>query len=124
MLRKALNHSESAHRQAAAFVIGSAAQSNPAVQAAAAESGLLHSLCQAYPGEAEAGVRKKLLFALSGILRNFPAAQKKFLQLGGYDLGSLDWPWDPHPNSFPVRTCSVWWARRRRRWTVESGCGS
>lgn len=112
IVRETLNSSEAKFREAGAFLIGSASQryifcvliqktfvcfffffltlsssiSNPKVQIAALDNGVLHHIIRLFSSETNPAVRKKLLFALSSMLRHFPFAQKKFLDLGGIEI--------------------------------------
>lgn len=57
--------------------------SNAKVQVAAVDSGVLQHLVKILSVDPSLSVRKKAVFAISALLRQFPYAQKKFLQLGG-----------------------------------------
>ena len=61
--------------------------SNPKVQISAIENGAIQSMLRILSTELSFTVRKKTMYALSSLLRHFPYAQKKFLELGG--LASL-----------------------------------
>jgi len=64
--------------------------SNPAVQIAAVEAGALQQLIRLLSVETSASFRSRLLAALSSLIRQFPFAQRKFLELGGLQtLSSL-----------------------------------
>lgn len=78
-----LNDSDDAIRQECAFVLGSAVQSNPHVQVQAVDSGALQLLLQVLSTSQSVPLRKKAMYAISGLLRMFPYAQMKFLELGG-----------------------------------------
>lgn len=60
--------------------------SNPKVKVYCIEAGVLHHFVRALSTEVELNVRKKLLFALSAMVRNFPYAQTKFGELGGFSV--------------------------------------
>jgi len=57
--------------------------SNPAVQIAAIEAGALQQLIRLLSIETSVSFRSCLLSALSSLIRHFPFAQRKFLELGG-----------------------------------------
>ncbi|XP_023650743.1 nucleotide exchange factor SIL1 [Paramormyrops kingsleyae] len=77
-------------QESAAFVLGSAVSSNPQVQVSAVEAGALQMLVTLLATDRPISVKKKVLFAISSLLRNFPFAQSHFLKLGGVQaLGDL-----------------------------------
>ena len=57
--------------------------SNPHVQVVAIEGGAIQSLLRLISPLESISVRKKAMYAMSSLLRHFPYAQQKFLQLGG-----------------------------------------
>jgi len=57
--------------------------SNPAVQVAAIEAGALHQLIRQLSVETSVTLRSRLLAAMSSLIRQFPFAQLKFMELGG-----------------------------------------
>jgi len=57
--------------------------SNPAVQVSAIEAGALQQLIRLLSTESCITFRSRLLAALSSLVRHFPFAQRKFLELGG-----------------------------------------
>ncbi|GAB6024938.1 nucleotide exchange factor sil1 [Chamberlinius hualienensis] len=81
----ALNATSENLKLAAADLIGSAMQGNPKVQVAAFDNGLLQLLLHRLSIDSTK-VKTKLLFALSTMIRHFPSAQKKFMDLGGMSL--------------------------------------
>ncbi|XP_072026976.1 nucleotide exchange factor SIL1-like [Amphiura filiformis] len=83
LIIQALNDTEQIIRQEAAFVMGSAVQSNPHVQVVAVDGGALQQLLRLISSTESFSVRKKAMYAMSALLRHFPYAQLKFLQLGG-----------------------------------------
>lgn len=83
LLVKGLNDTDSSLRSLSAYALGSAVQSNPKVQIYAIESGALHQLIRSLATDSSLEVKKKMLFALSSMIRDFPYAQKKFFELGG-----------------------------------------
>lgn len=60
--------------------------SNPKVKVYCIEAGVLHHFVRALSTEVDLNVRKRLLFALSAMVRNFPYAQTKFGELGGFSV--------------------------------------
>jgi nucleotide exchange factor SIL1 len=60
--------------------------SNPKVKIYCIEAGVLHHFVRALSTEMEVNVKRKLLFALSAMIRNFPYAQTKFGELGGFSV--------------------------------------
>ena len=57
--------------------------SNPRVQVAAVEVGAMQQLVRMLSLEPSVGVRSHVLYALSALVRHFPHAQQRFLELGG-----------------------------------------
>ncbi|XP_053574524.1 nucleotide exchange factor SIL1 isoform X2 [Bombina bombina] len=86
LLINSLNSTEPVLIEHSAFVIGSALASNPKVQVAAFEGGALQKLLVVLAMDNEPSVKKKALFALSALLRQFPYAQQQFLKLGGLQI--------------------------------------
>lgn len=90
LVLKALNSSEHKLHETAAFVLGSALASNPMIQVEAIESGLLQRLLTLLATPQPMSVKKKVLFAMASLLRDFPNAQSHFLHRGGVQvLGEL-----------------------------------
>ncbi|XP_077992621.1 nucleotide exchange factor SIL1-like [Glandiceps talaboti] len=87
LIIKGLNDTVDVIRQESAFVLGSAVQSNPTVQVEAVERGAIQLLLRLMSGNQPIVVKKKVLYAISSLIRQFPFAQKRFLELGG--LSSL-----------------------------------
>lgn len=83
LLMKGLNDTDDDIKQKSAFVLGSALQSNPKVQIFAIESGVMQQLIRILSIDPNKETRKKLLYAVSSMIRHFPFAQQKFLELGG-----------------------------------------
>ncbi|KAK7867247.1 hypothetical protein R5R35_000237 [Gryllus longicercus] len=81
-----LNCSSPAVRAEAARLLGSAAQSNVKVQIAALENGAIFSLLRAVSLDSDSVVRIRSLYALSCLIRNFPAAQARFVKEGGLSV--------------------------------------
>ncbi|XP_038071003.1 nucleotide exchange factor SIL1-like [Patiria miniata] len=85
LIIRALNDTRDVIRKQAAFVLGSAVQSNPKVQVEALERGAIQKLLHLLTASQPADIRKKAMYAISSLVRHFPYAQVKFLQLGGLD---------------------------------------
>ncbi|XP_071792694.1 nucleotide exchange factor SIL1-like [Asterias amurensis] len=85
LIIKALNDSKAIIRKEAAFVLGSAVQSNPKVQVEAIERGAIQKLLHLMSSSQPVDVRKKAMYGISSLIRHFPFAQQKFLHLGGLD---------------------------------------
>lgn len=83
LLMRGLNDSLAVTRGQSAFVIGSAVQSNPEVQVKALEAGILPQLIRMLSTETEEKILPRLLYAMSSLIRHFPYAQKRLLDLGG-----------------------------------------
>ncbi|XP_063046653.1 nucleotide exchange factor SIL1 [Engraulis encrasicolus] len=81
-----LNGSDVELREIAAFVLGSAVSSNPSVQVEAVGGGALQKLLTILAIPHPIPVKKKALFAVAALLRNFPHAQIRFLKLGGMQV--------------------------------------
>ncbi|RUS87772.1 hypothetical protein EGW08_004437 [Elysia chlorotica] len=82
-IMKLMNNTAEEIRETACHTLGAAMQSNAKVQVTAMDSGVLHHLIRGLVIEPAKIVRKRMLFALSTLLRQFPFAQKKFLEEGG-----------------------------------------
>lgn len=78
-----LNSTNSGLRSAAAFLMGSACQSNQQVQISALEAGSIPLLIRLVAQDPSMQVRSRALYALSSIIRHFPVAQKTFFEGGG-----------------------------------------
>eukprot|EP00088_Acartia_fossae_P071791 TRINITY_DN9944_c0_g1_i3.p1 TRINITY_DN9944_c0_g1~~TRINITY_DN9944_c0_g1_i3.p1 ORF type:complete len:448 (-),score=78.71 TRINITY_DN9944_c0_g1_i3:217-1560(-) len=99
VLRPSLNASQIPElQQNAAFIIGSAAQSNPKVQIAFLEAGFVQSLMWKLDSPISVDVRSKCLYALAAILRNFPEAQNVFFSSGGLEVFSRVFKENPTEN--------------------------
>ncbi|XP_074069030.1 nucleotide exchange factor SIL1 [Macrotis lagotis] len=86
VLINGLNSTEDLVKEYSAFVLGSAFSSNPKVQVKAIEGGALQKLLVILATDHPLAVKKKVLFALSSLLRHFPYAQQQFLKLGGLQV--------------------------------------
>ena len=82
ILLPALNSSHIEVRSAACGVFAIASQNNNDVQQIVLDFGVIRRLVHLLAHD-ESIARSKALFALSSVLRNFPAGQKKFVQDGG-----------------------------------------
>lgn len=78
-----LNSSDDEVRASAAFLLGSAMQSNPKVQIEALENALLQCLLRLIVWDASHVVRSRAMYALSTLVRHFPLAQQQLVELGG-----------------------------------------
>lgn len=83
VIHKSLNSSNGEIRSEALRLHGSATQSNPKVQIAALDSGSILILLKILTFDDDINVKSRSLFALSCLLRRFPAAQHKLLNDGG-----------------------------------------
>lgn len=81
-----LNSTAPQIRSIAAHLIGSAAQSNPKVQIALLEGGVVPILLKVIVLDPDINVKSRALFALSCLVRNFPTAQYHFLEEGGLSV--------------------------------------
>ncbi|XP_074503968.1 nucleotide exchange factor SIL1 [Sebastes fasciatus] len=86
LILEGLNSSDFRLQESSAFVLGSAASSNPEVQVKAVESGALQMLLTILATEQPLRVKKKVHFAVASLLRNFPYAQRHFLSHGGLQV--------------------------------------
>nr|XP_056712398.1 nucleotide exchange factor SIL1 [Euleptes europaea] len=86
LLINGLNSTEPLLKEYTSFVLGAALSSNPRVQVAALDGGALQKLLVVLATDQSLVVKKKALFALSSMLRNFPYAQQQFLRLGGLQI--------------------------------------
>nr|XP_022288691.1 nucleotide exchange factor SIL1-like isoform X1 [Crassostrea virginica] len=86
MVIQSLNHSSADMRSISSSLLATALQNNPKVKVYCIEAGVLHHFVRALSTEVDLNVRKRLLFALSAMVRNFPYAQTKFGELGGFSV--------------------------------------
>ncbi|XP_068203995.1 nucleotide exchange factor SIL1 [Palaemon carinicauda] len=86
IVKPALNSSSSTVKQGALHLLGSAVQSNPKVQIAALEAGLLQTLIRAVTQDPKDGVSRKAIYALSCLVRGFPYGQQVLVQHGGLEV--------------------------------------
>uniref|UniRef100_A0A4D5RA15 Nucleotide exchange factor SIL1 n=1 Tax=Scolopendra viridis TaxID=118503 RepID=A0A4D5RA15_SCOVI len=78
-----LNSSNDDVRAMAAFLLGSAMQSNPKVQIAALENALLMHFVRLIIWDPSPAVQNRAMYALSCLVRQFPLAQQKLVDQGG-----------------------------------------
>jgi len=82
-----LNSTNSYLRAQIAFTIGSAMNANPKVQVEVLKNGALHKLLLLLRYDSSINVKKKALFAISSLVRQFPSAQKALIQeYGGLSI--------------------------------------
>ncbi|XP_054453638.1 nucleotide exchange factor SIL1 [Anoplopoma fimbria] len=86
LILEGLNSTDFRLQESSAFVLGSAVSSNPEVQVKAVECGALQTLLTILATAQPIRVKKKVLFALASLLRNFPYAQRHFLSHGGLQV--------------------------------------
>jgi len=83
---KLMNSTEPSLASRAAYVLGSATQSNPKVQQAALKLRALPLLLRLLSKHEPMAVRKKAMYALSSLIRLFPVGQRDFLKLNGLEI--------------------------------------
>lgn len=83
VIYKSLNSTNGDIRSEALMLHGSATQSNPKVQIAAIDSGSINLLLKILAFDEDVNVRSRSLYALSCLIRRFPAAQHKLIKDGG-----------------------------------------
>lgn len=66
--------------------MGAAAQSNPKVQAKALENDFIQKVLHVLSTSSKVEVKSRCLYALSALIRQFPAAQKAWIDHGGLQL--------------------------------------
>ncbi|XP_068451824.1 nucleotide exchange factor SIL1 isoform X2 [Clinocottus analis] len=86
LILEGLNSTDIRLQESSAFVLGSAVSSNPVVQVKAVESGALQTLLTVLATAQPLRVKKKVLFAVAALLRNFPYSQRHFLSHGGLQV--------------------------------------
>lgn len=67
-------------------LLGAAAQSNPKVQAKALENDFIQKVLHVLSTSSKIEVKSRCLYALSALIRQFPAAQKAWIDHGGLQL--------------------------------------
>ena len=83
-----LNSTSNEIKSQALRLLGATAQSNPNVQAKVLESDLIQKVLHMLITNDDVNVKSRCLFALSSLLRQFPAAQKVFIYHGGLEIFS------------------------------------
>ncbi|XP_059151352.1 nucleotide exchange factor SIL1-like [Physella acuta] len=83
ILLNLINSSNTDIQESALHTLGAALQSNAKVQVATMDIGIMQHLLRTLSVDPNDRVRKKALYAVSTLIRQFPFAQKKFLKLGG-----------------------------------------
>lgn len=81
-----LNGTNNEIKSEALRLLGAAAQSNPKVQAKALENDFIQKVLHVLSTNTKTEVRSRCLFALSALIRQFPAAQKAWIDHGGLQL--------------------------------------
>uniref|UniRef100_A0A646QEL6 Nucleotide exchange factor SIL1 n=1 Tax=Hemiscolopendra marginata TaxID=943146 RepID=A0A646QEL6_9MYRI len=85
LILPSLNSTNDDVRAMAAFLLGSAMQSNPQVQIAALENALLMHLVRIVIWDPSPAVQNRAMYALSCLVRQFPLAQQKLIDQGGFN---------------------------------------
>ncbi|XP_032682543.1 nucleotide exchange factor SIL1 isoform X2 [Odontomachus brunneus] len=81
-----LNGSNNEIKAEALRLLGAAVQSNPKVQAKALENDFIQKVLHVLSTSGKVEVKSRCLFALSALIRQFPAAQKAWIDHGGLQL--------------------------------------
>ncbi|KAL0109721.1 hypothetical protein PUN28_014626 [Cardiocondyla obscurior] len=81
-----LNGTNNEIKSEALRLLGAAAQSNPKVQAKALENDFIQKVLHVLSTNSKIEVKSRCLFALSALIRQFPAAQKAWIDHGGLQL--------------------------------------
>ncbi|XP_011156524.1 nucleotide exchange factor Sil1 isoform X1 [Solenopsis invicta] len=81
-----LNGTNNEIKSEALRLLGAAAQSNPKVQAKALENDFIQKVLHVLSTNNKIEVKSRCLFALSALIRQFPAAQKAWIDHGGLQL--------------------------------------
>lgn len=79
----AINSTSPKVRAESLWLVGSAAQSNPKVQIAVLNAGIMQKLVKAAVLDSDETVQARAIYALSCLTRQFPAAQSKLVNEGG-----------------------------------------
>ncbi|KAL7644358.1 UNVERIFIED_CONTAM: hypothetical protein RMT77_005185 [Armadillidium vulgare] len=85
VIKPGLNSSNEEIRKGVMQLIGSSSQSNPKVQIAMLEEGVLSELLRVIARERDTLISSKAVFAVSCIVRGFPYGQQKLISSGGLD---------------------------------------
>ncbi|XP_019700854.1 nucleotide exchange factor SIL1 isoform X2 [Harpegnathos saltator] len=81
-----LNGTNNEIKAEALRLLGAAVQSNPKVQAKALENDFIQKVLHVLSTSSKPEVKSRCLFALSALIRQFPAAQKAWIDHGGLQL--------------------------------------
>ncbi|XP_076246014.1 sil1 nucleotide exchange factor [Calliopsis andreniformis] len=81
-----LNGTNNEIKAEALRLLGAAVQSNPKVQLKALENDFVQKLLQILSTNSKIEVKSRCLFALSALIRQFPAAQKVWIDHGGIEI--------------------------------------
>ncbi|XP_001632409.2 nucleotide exchange factor SIL1 isoform X2 [Nematostella vectensis] len=82
---KLMNSTESGLSSRAAYVLGSAVQSNPSTQKSAQSKGALLLLLRLLAPSQPMAVRRKAMYGLSSLIRLYSKGQQEFLKLNGLE---------------------------------------
>lgn len=81
-----LNGTNTEIKAEALRILGTAVQSNPKVQLKALENDFVQKLLYILSTNSKIEVKSRCLFALSALIRHFPAAQKVWIDHGGVEI--------------------------------------
>ncbi|XP_033322941.1 sil1 nucleotide exchange factor [Megalopta genalis] len=81
-----LNGTNNEIKAEALRLLGAAVQSNPTVQLNALENGVVQKLLHLLSTNTRMEVKSRCLYALSALIRQFPAAQKVWINYGGLEI--------------------------------------
>lgn len=81
-----LNGTNNEIKAEALKLLGAAVQSNPKVQSKALENDFVQKLLQILSTNGKIEVKSRCIFALSALIRQFPAAQKVWIDHGGVEI--------------------------------------
>ncbi|KOC68283.1 Nucleotide exchange factor SIL1 [Habropoda laboriosa] len=81
-----LNGTNNEIKAEALKILGAAVQSNPKVQLSALENQIVQKLLHILLTNSKVDVKSRCLFALSALIRQFPAAQKVWIDHGGVEI--------------------------------------
>ncbi|PSN54805.1 Nucleotide exchange factor SIL1 [Blattella germanica] len=101
---ESLNSSSPLIRAEAIRLLGSAAQSNTAVQIAALESGCISALLRVLALDKDPTVRARAVYAISCLVRRFPTALLKLVTDGGLEVKETEEICQRTPEDSPLHT--------------------
>ncbi|XP_066592695.1 nucleotide exchange factor Sil1 isoform X2 [Prorops nasuta] len=81
-----LNSTNNKLQAEALRLLGAAVQSNPKVQIKALENDFIQKLLHMLSASTKTNIRSRCLFAISALIRQFPAAQKVLIDHGGLEI--------------------------------------